>query len=325
MKPFKVGILGTGWIAERMAETLSGMEGVEKYAVASRTDEKAAEFAAQWGFSRSYGSYEALAQDADVDLVYIATPHSHHYDNVKMCLLAGRHVLCEKAFTANARQAEEIIAMARERNLFLTEAIWTRYQPFRQTVLDIMNSGVIGKIHQLSANLCYPNIGLPRMYLPELAGGALLDIGVYAINFAAMFFGSDYKIVASSCQLTDTGVDLTNTMTLHWPDGRMGILWSSNSVRSERQGVISGEKGHIIIENINNPQSATIVDNDYNVIEVVKCPKQITGYEYQVYESMECICNGKLESSFMPHAETIRIMKEMDNLRAAWGVKYPWD
>ena len=325
MKAFKVGIIGTGWIAERMAETLSGMEGVEKFAVASRTTEKAATFAKQWGFCRYYGSYEELANDSDIDLVYIATPHSHHYDNVKMCLLAGRNVLCEKAFTANARQAEEIIALAHERKLFLTEAIWTRYQPFRKTISELIESGIIGKIHQLSANLCYPNIERPRMYLPELAGGVLIALGVYALNFAAMFFGSDYKIVASSCQLTDTGVDVTNTMTLNWPDGRMGVLWSSNLVRSDRQGVISGEKGHIIIENINNPQSATVVDNDYNTIKFVKCPPQITGYEYQVYESMECIRKGEIESSFMPHEETIRIMKEMDNLRAAWGVKYPWD
>lgn len=325
MTTFKIGIIGTGWIAERMAETLTGMEGVERFAVASRTQEKADSFAKQWGFNRSYGSYEALANDGDIDLVYIATPHSHHYDNVKMCLLAGRNVLCEKAFTANARQAEELIALAHERNIFLTEAIWTRYQPFRKTISELIDSGIIGKVHQLSANLCYPNIDKPRMYLPELAGGALLDIGVYALNFAAMFFGSDYKIVSSSCQLTDTGVDSTNTMTLHWADGRMGVLWSSNLVRSDRQGVMSGEKGHIIIENINNPQSATVVDNDYNTIKVVKCPPQITGYEYQVYESMECIRKGEIESPCMPHAETIRIMKDMDSLRQAWGVKYSWD
>ena len=325
MKPFKVGIIGTGWIAERMAETLSGMEGVEKYAIASRTKEKSESFAMQWGFSRSYGSYEDLANDSEVDLVYIATPHSHHYDNVKMCLLAGRNVLCEKAFTANACQAEEIIALAHDRNLFLTEAIWTRYQPFRKTISELIGSGIIGNVHQLSANLCYPNIDRPRMYLPELAGGVLLDLGVYALNFAAMCFGTDYKIVSSSCQLTDTGVDAANSMTLHWEDGRMGVLWSSNLVRSDRQGVISGDRGHIIIENINNPQSATVFDNDYNTIKIVKCPPQITGYEYQVYESIDCIRRKKIESSFMPHAETIRIMKEMDNLRKEWGIMYPWD
>ncbi|MCF0202707.1 MAG: Gfo/Idh/MocA family oxidoreductase [Bacteroidaceae bacterium] len=325
MKAFKVGIIGTGWIAERMAETLSDMEGVEKYAVASRTKDKADAFAKQWGFCRSYGSYEDLANDSDTDLVYIATPHSHHYDNVKMCLLAGRNVLCEKAFTANARQAEELIDLAHNRGIFLTEAIWTRYQPLRKTICELIDSGIVGKVHQLSANLCDPNIDKPRMYLPELAGGVLLDLGVYTLNFAAMFFGPDYKIVSSSCQLTDTGVDAANTMTLHWPDGRMGVLWSSNLVRSDRQGVISGDKGHIIIENINNPQSATVVDNDYNSIKVVKCPHQITGYEYQVYESMNCIRKGETESPFMPHEETIRIMKEMDSLRKAWGVKYPWD
>ncbi|MCD8165965.1 MAG: Gfo/Idh/MocA family oxidoreductase [Bacteroides sp.] len=319
MKKLKLGIIGAGWIAEKMAITIRSMEEVEAYAIASRRLTDAQEFAVKYNFAKAYGSYEKLMQDAAVDLVYIATPHSHHHEHARMALLHDKPVLCEKAFTATAPQAEALIELAQERNLFITEAIWTRYMPFSATIKEIMESGVIGKPVCLSANLAYPVGYKERMQRPELAGGALLDLGVYAINFASMLFGTEIKEITTSCIKTETGVDAHNTITLRFRDDKVAMLYSNMYAMSDRQGIISGEKGYILVENINNPQSATVVTTDYKVVAHYQAPPQITGYEYQVYVSIEALRNGWIESPYMPHAETIRIMQLMDDLRKEWG------
>ncbi len=320
-KIFNIGILGTGWIADKMATTLAGMTTARAYAVASRTTEKAEKFAAQFSIPKAYGNYEALADDPEVDLIYIATPHSHHFENTKMCLLKNKPVLCEKAFTVNNPQAEELIRIANERKVFLAEAIWTRYQPMRQMITDVINSGVIGKLQMLSANLCYPNIALQRMYDPALAGGALLDLGVYVLNFADMFFGDDIKSMSSHCIKYPTGVDIQESITIEYYDGRIAVLWSSQLAKSDRQGIISGTDGFVIVENVNNPQSYAIYNQDYQLVKKVDCPPQITGYEYQVDCCIRAINQGKIEPDEMPHADTLRIMRQMDALRKEWGVK----
>lgn len=172
MDTVKIGIIGTGWIAEKMAITLEGMEGVEAYAVASRQLQTACDFADRWGFTRAYGSYEEMLDDEEVELVYIATPHSYHFEHARMSLLKGKAVLCEKAFTANARQAEELLNLAKEKELFITEAIWTRYMPLSQTINDLVNGGIIGRPMTLSANLGYPIGNRERLHQPALAGGS---------------------------------------------------------------------------------------------------------------------------------------------------------
>ena len=324
-KNTRIGIIGCGWIAEKMANTLQGMEKVEAYAIASRDLNKAETFAQKWNFTRAYGSYEEMLDDELVDLVYIATPHSHHYAHTRLSLLKGKPVLCEKAFTANAKEAEELLQLAKEKNLFLTEAIWTRYMPLSQTICELVDNGAIGRPQLLTANLCYPNYHKERMHKPELAGGALLDLGVYTLNFAAMVFGTDIIRTTSACIKTDTGVDAQNSITLEYADGKMAILCSSQIAKSDRQGIISGDKGFIIVDNINNPQKVSVYDSDYQLTAVYNCPPQITGYEYQVYASIEALENGWLESPFMPHQETLRIMRQMDELRKEWGVIYPSD
>ena len=238
-----------------------------------------------------------------------------------MCLLKNKPVLCEKAFTVNTPQAEELIKISHERKVFLAEAIWTRYQPMRQMITDAINSGVIGKPQMLSANLCYPNIALQRMYDPALAGGALLDLGVYVLNFADMFFGDDIKSTSSHCIKYPTGVDIQESITIEYNDGRIAVLWSSQLAKSDRQGIISGTDGFIIVENVNNPQSYSIYDQDYQLKEKVQCPPQITGYEYQVDCCIKAINQGKIEPDEMPHKDILRIMRQMDALRKEWGVK----
>lgn len=319
----KLGIIGVGGIGETTAPTLAAMEEVECYAVASRTLERAQNFAAKHGFEKAYGSYEELLGDPEVELVYVATPHSHHYEHMMMSLERGKPVICEKAFTMNAAQAKRVAEFARERGLFAAEAIWPRYMPSRAIIDRVIESGVIGKVNTLTANLSYVIGGVRRIREPELAGGALLDIGVYGLNFALMHFGEDIERVESSVQMTDTGVDAMETITLFYRDGRMAVLTHSIYARSDRKGIIHGDKGYIVVENINNPQSVTVYDLEDKVVEQYEIPPQISGYEYEFAEAVRCIREGKTESESMPLDRSVFLMELMDKLRRDWGLVYP--
>ena len=322
---FNVGIMGTGNIAAVMAETLNRMKGVKLYAVASREKVKADVFAGKHGVKKAYGSYEELVKDNKVELIYIATPHSEHYENARLCLENNKPVLCEKSFTANAAQAEELFKMAREKHVFITEAIWTRYLPMLKTIREVIGSGVIGDPKTLTANLGYVIDKVERILSPALAGGALLDVGVYPINFAMMIFGNDIEKVRSSCTYTDTGVDRQNTVTLQYGDGKYAVLNSSMESLSDRKGIIYGTKGFAIVENINNFESITVYDASYKKAAEYKRPKQISGYEYEVEASIRAIRAGKIQCEEMPHEEILRVMKLMDSLRKEWGIVYPFE
>ncbi len=319
----KMGILGAGNIGGAMARTIAGMDKVEAYAVGARDLARAEAFAVQYHFTKAFGSYEEMLSDAELELVYVATPHSHHYEHVKLCLEHGKHVLCEKAFTVNAKQAVELFKMAKSKNLLLTEAIWTRYMPMRKTLDEIAASGVIGEITSLTANLGYVVGHLPRMQEPGLAGGALLDLGVYPINFASMVFGDKIREVSSSAVLTESKVDAVNSITLIYEDGKMAQLHSNMMAATDRRGMIYGDKGYIEVQNINNCEGIRVFDTNHKLIAEYETPKQITGYEYEVEACMEAMAKGELECPQMPHKESIRIMELMDSLRAQWGVKYP--
>ncbi|MDD7637858.1 MAG: Gfo/Idh/MocA family oxidoreductase [Clostridiales bacterium] len=319
----KVGFLGTGRIATTLAKTFAQIEGVECYAVASRTLEKAETFAKEHGFQKAYGSYRELAADPDVELVYIATPHSNHYADMKLCIEHKKPVLCEKAFTMNSGQAKEIAELAKKNGVFVTEAIWTRYMPSRKIINEVLESGVIGKAFTLTANLSYVIADKPRIVAPELAGGALLDVGVYGLNFAFMHFGTEIERIESSVQFTDTGVDGQETITLFYKDGRMAVLTHGIYARSDRKGIIYGDKGYMVVENINNPQSVSVFDTEDKLIKKIDMPEQISGYEYQIIESMEAIQNHKIESESMPLADTVYVMEIMDGIRKQWGLVYP--
>ncbi len=321
----KVGIIGAGGIAATMAESIRRTPGVEGYAIGSRSLEKAQAFAGKHGITKAYGSYEELLSDPEVELVYVATPHSEHAAVMKAAILHGKAVLCEKAFTVNAQQAREIAELAREKGVFVTEAIWPRYMPSRKIINDVIASGRIGRIFALTANLCYKIDQVPRLVQPELAGGALLDVGVYGINFALMHFGDDIEKMESSVKMTDTGVDGMENITIHYRDGRVATVIGGMYGRSDRKGIFYGERGYIIVENINNPQSVSIFDDGDNLLETIPVPPQITGYEYQLLECKRMLEEGRTESESMPLADTIRMMEVMDRLRADWGLKYPME
>ena len=321
----RVGIIGTGWIAEKAAITLAGLTMCEAYAVGSRSQEKADEFARKWDVKKAYGSYAELMADPEVDLVYVGTPHSHHYDVTREALLAGKPCLVEKAFMANRREAKEIIDLAHEQKVFLAEAIWTRYQPVVNMVRELINSGRIGTPRLLTATLGYSMGEKPRIMRADLCGGALLDLGVYALNFVRMFFPADIVSIDSQCVKSKTGMDLTNAITLVLADGMLCNLQSSAACVGDNIGVIAGTEGNLIIDNINNPQTITVNGPDRTYIETIRVPKQITGYEYQFVACRQALIDGLLEPLEMPHAETLYIMELMDGLRQKWGVRYPMD
>ncbi|MBR4925148.1 MAG: Gfo/Idh/MocA family oxidoreductase [Prevotella sp.] len=321
----RVGIIGTGWIAEKAAITLGGLQQCEAYAVGSRTSEKAEAFASKWDIPKAYGSYAELIADPDIDLIYVGTPHSHHYDVTREALLAGKPCLVEKAFMANHRQAAEIVKVAHEQKVFLAEAIWTRYQPAVTIVRDLISSGRIGIPRLVTATLGYSMGDKPRIMRADLCGGALLDLGVYALNFIRMFFPSDILSIESQCVKSKTGMDLTNAISLVLADGILANVQSSASCVGDNIGVIAGTDGNLIIDNINNPQKITVNTHDREFVEDIHVPKQITGYEYQFVACREALIEGLLEPREMPHEETLYIMQLMDDLRMKWGVHYPMD
>ena len=325
MEKIRVGIIGAGWIAHKMAQALAPLNDAEVIAIASRSKEKAEQFAAEYGIETAYGSYEELVNDSSVDLVYVATPHSHHYPHARLALEHDKPVLVEKAFTANAREAEELIALAHERNVFIAEAIWTRYMPLSHKVKELMESGVIGEARILTATLCYMMEQKERIIRPDLCGGALLDLGVYVLNFARMYFGTDIARTVSNVHLGASGVDMMESISLSYADGRMANLQSGALTLNDRQGIISGTDGYIRVDNVNCPELIEVYRN-YELVERIERPAEmVNGYEYQVLECKRCLEQGLIESPMMPHAEIISIMKQMDTLRKEWGVKYPMD
>jgi len=324
-----IAILGAGNIAQKMAKTVTGMvaagnHSLAPYAVAARDAGRAHSFAQDNGFQKAYGSYEEMLADPAVDLVYVATPHSHHYEHMMLCLTHGKHVLCEKAFTVNARQAEAVTNLAREKGLYVAEAMWTRYLPSRRMIDDLLVAGAIGIPHVLTANLAYPLEHVERILQPELAGGALLDLGVYTLNFASMVFGDDVAEIHSVTQKADTGVDRQDSITLTYRDGKMAILCAAFTCAGDRHGIVYGSTGTLEADNINNPMTITVTPNGRpEEARIYTAPPQITGFEYEVQAAVDAIGRGQVECEAMPHAQTVRMMRTMDALRAQWGLTYP--
>lgn len=322
----KMAILGAGGIANTMARTITKMDNVEAYAVAARDLGRAQEFAAKYGFTNAYGSYDEMLADPQVELVYIAVPHSLHCQWSKAALNAGKNVLCEKPFAVNEKQAREMIELAEKKNLLITEAIWTRYMPSRKMINDIIESGKIGEVRTVSANLGYKIDMNDRMTNPALAGGALLDLTVYPINFASMVMGDDVRFIHASEVKTQTGVDGQDNVMFEYHDGRMASMFTTMFTLTDRMGLICGRDGFIEVQNINNPEQIRVYSPDRNgpmLMESFDVPEQITGYEYEVMACMKAIAEGRIECPEMPHSETITIMHQLDEIRAQWGLKFP--
>ncbi len=322
-KKIRWGILSTGRIAEALAYAMSKVEDVELIAVGSRNQESADKFGNKFKISHRHPTYEALVNDPDVDAIYIATPHSHHYDNMKLCLNAGKHVLCEKAFTINAKQTEECLNLAKEKGLFLMEAMWTRFHPSIKQAQAWIAEGVIGDVRRvyadLSANLAYNPEG--RIYNPMLGGGALLDVGVYPVSFSQLILGVP-EAMNSEVFIGETGVDEYEGMLFRYAHATAHL---SASVRFQgaNEATIIGDKGYIRFHApFHHSQALTLKLNGKDA-EEIPTPTEYNGYHYQVIECNRCIREGLLESPVMPHKDTLAVMKLMDSLREEWGIHYP--
>lgn len=319
----KIGVLGCGAMAACMAKTLRLSPELLPYACGSRSLEKAREFAAAQGFEKAYGSYEELLRDPQVDLVYIATPHSRHGEDIALCAHYHKPVLCEKSFTLNETQAQEAIRAADDAGIFLTEAIWTRYLPMAKILRDFAHSGKIGRITSVTANLGYAVSDRDRVRNPLLGGGSLLDVGVYCLTFFSLILGDDVREVKATAELSDGGIDLQCCATLTYAGGARAQLYSSIVNPTDRMGIIYGTEGYAIVGNVNNYEYLEIYGPDHKLLERIDRPAYLTGYEYQFAACEKAIRAGQRECEEMPHAETLTVMRLMDRIREAAGISYP--
>ena len=317
------GILSTGVIAKNFAETASHMKDVHIHAVASRSMENANAFADQYGIPVRYGSALELAQDPDVDIVYIGTPHSAHYEGMKLMLSHGKHVLCEKSFTTDAQQAREIFALAKEKGVFVMEAFWTKLCPVYREVERVIASGEIGEIRAVTAQYGYTTAREARKFDPAQAGGTLLDIGVYAIGFACMMLGYEFDLIQSNLIMNSVGTDAIDAITLRRGEA-VAQLITAIGVNMPLLGGVYGTKGHIDIPDFKNPQKVTVCVDGKEPYAIER-PFEINGFEYEIREAQDCAREGRQESMLMTAEQSIAVMAIMDEIRRQNNLKFPFE
>lgn len=323
MEKIKWGIIGAGGIANKFVESLKSIEDAELTAVGSRDAGRAAGYAGKYGAKRYYGSYEELVKDPDIDIIYVATPHSAHFDCTMMCLKAGKAVLCEKPFTINASQAKLLVHTAREQKVFLMEAMWTRYLPAIVKVRELLASGAIGEVKMVKADFGFRTELIPeaRLFNPQLGGGALLDVGIYPLSFASMILGSKPLKAAGMSHIGITGVDEQCAFILAYEDGRLAVLSAAVRTSTPQDAWVLGTDGHIRIPGFWHADSIEI--NRNGKVDVLKLPFISNGYAHEAIEAMDCLRSGKPESPVMPLDETVDLMQVLDGLRLQMGLKYP--
>ena len=316
------GILGTGNIANKMADALKSLNEAELVAVGSRTQQKADAFGDRHGVPRRHGSYQALANDPEVDIVYVCTPHTLHAENSLLCLDGGKAVLCEKPFTVNAAQARAVASRAREKGLFVMEAMWTRFLPAIRRCREIVRSGGIGEVRMLQADFGFRAGWDPqgRLLNPELGGGGLLDVGVYTVSLAHLLLGTPARI-ESLAHIGETGVDEQSALLLGYPGGEIAILSSAVRTNTPHVAYVMGTEGMIRIPSFWCARELTLLAGGRE--ERIEAGFSGNGFEFQAMEAMRCLREGLPESDTMPLDESIAIMETMDRARAQWGLRYP--
>jgi len=322
-RPVRWGILATGKIARSFARDLALLPEAQIAAVGSRRLGAAEEFAAEHDVAAAYGSYEELVADPAVDVVYVATPHALHKENVLMAFDAGKPVLCEKALTLNARDAEELVAVARDKQLFFMEAMWMRCNPLIRRLQQLSAGGHLGQIQQVRADLgSFVDVpATDRMLAPELGGGALLDMGVYVLTFAYLFLGEPDKVEAVAT-LAPSGIDLNIALSLGYHSGAVASLSSTMTARSPRTASIATDRGRVdLVGPFHQPTSATWVGD--GVAQQITEAVIGTGLANEALEVIRCLRNGETESPLVPLDETVALMRLMDRIRQKVGVRYP--
>lgn len=318
----RFGVIGAGAIAKKFAETVNEMD-LDLYAIASRSKGRAQDFKERYGFDVAYEGYDALFKDPDVDCVYIATPHALHHDQMMRALEHGKHVLCEKPFTLNAKEAREVFDKAKKKGLFVMEAMKPRMLPVLLKLKTLVDEGVIGDIVRLQVSFGFeepPKEG-SRILDPALGGGALLDIGIYPIVIANMFLGVPDSI-ESQVVKHDSGVDIKERITYHYPDARANLRIALDEA-FHKNAVIYGTKGYIEIPHFTAVEAARITDASGGHLKTVRHPHETTDFEHEIRETVRCIEAGEIESPLNSHAMTLEVLRQMDGIRKEWGLVFP--
>lgn len=333
MKQVKWGIVGTGNIATQFAQGLQQVENAQIAAVASRSIDSAAAFARTFDISKYYGSYEEMAKDTDLEIIYIGTPHPQHYENVMLFLEAGVPVVCEKPLGVNAAQTEKMIAKAREKNVFLLEGMWTRFFPAFQQALAWVQSGRIGRPQMMHAVFGYDGTSNKKQwrFSHDMAGGALLDVGIYPLAMAFAMFGSDPVKITSAAYI-ENGVDEYNTFTFEYSDGRIAVLSDGIGIKLDNRVFVGGTEGSVLLgEGWWHPDTAEFAprgDADTGISlqrDVFDQPYPASGFQYEAAAVQQHVLAGLKEAPEMPLDETLKMAKMMDRLRKEWGLVYKED
>jgi predicted dehydrogenase len=325
MKTIKWGIISTGNIASQFATALISMEDTKLMAVASRNQDRADEFAKRFHIEKAYAGYENLAKDPEIDVIYIGVPHTEHRDAAALCMKNGKAVLCEKPITLNEKDTRYLISLAKECGVFLMEAMWTKFLPATKTVKGWLQNKLIGEVKFIRASFgFYKDFDEnSRLFNPNLAGGALLDVGIYPVTYAVHMLDMLPDKIVSSAYLGKSNVDEINVITFYYKDGILADLSSAVSVNMGGDAVIYGDKGKIVIPSFWSAESASAYDMEGNLIDSFSSPFKVNGYVYEAEEVNSCIREGRLESNINPLMNTLDIMKILDEIRAQWGLSYP--
>ena len=322
-RPVGWGILATGKIARAFAQNLTLLPDARIAAVGARRLESAQAFAKEYGAAAAHGSYQQLVEDPDVDVVYVASPHGLHHEHVMLAFEAGKPVLCEKALTLNAVQAEHLVAEARQRRLFFMEAMWMRCNPMVRRLQQLLGTGELGTVQQVRADLGFV-VDKPvtdRLLAPELGGGALLDVGIYPLTFAHLFLGEPDSVAATAA-LSELGVDLNIALSLAYRTGAVASLSASLTAWSPRTASIATEVGRFDLPAaFHQPRTATWTSDGQS--QTLTEDVIGTGLANEAVEVMRCLRAGETESPLVPHADSLALMRLMDRIRADVGVRYP--
>jgi len=319
------GIMGPGGIARSFAGDLKLLPDAELVAVGSRSRDRADAFGEEFKVPRRHASYEALAQDPDVDVVYVATPHPMHKPCTILCLEGGKAVLCEKPLTVNAREAEEVVGRAREKELFLMEAVWTRFFPAIDRLRELLAEGAIGEPLMVQVDFGFKAHFDPkrRLFAPELAGGSLLDVGVYCISMSHMLFGKPAEMTGLAT-IGQTGVDEQAAWVFKYPGGQLAICMSAISTTTPHEAGVFGTEGSIRVHSpFWCPSKLTVRGETGEKQHELKFKGR--GMQFEAAAVMKCLREGKLEHELMPLDESVEVMRTMDALREQWGVRYPFE
>lgn len=324
MKTYNWGILGTGFIARKMADALSFVPQARLYAIGSRSKQNALEFASIYKTEKAYGSYEELVNDPEVDIVYVATPHNLHYENTIMSLNHGKNVLCEKPFAVNGTEVRRMIEKAREKKLFLMEALWTRFLPNLIRAKELVDEGITGKIRLIKADfgINVPFNPLHRLYNKKLIGGSLLDLGIYPVFFSLFFLGKPEKITATA-GIGSTDVDYSCSITFGYKDETLAVMYSSCVAKTDITAAIYGEKATIVFDNFwYMPVPVKIIHSDGRS-ENIPFHFEGNGYNYEASEVIRRLNEGKTQSDLMSWDDSLLLIDTLDNIRKEIGLVYP--